>query len=65
MGQTTPVESQIYVQSTFVVRKLNRFAHAGAQAVTDRPGVTYNPLFIYSGSGLGKTHLMLAIGNQI
>ena len=54
-----------YTFDNFIVGDCNSFAHAAAKAIVDNLGKTYNPLFIFGNDGLGKTHLIHAIGNEI
>jgi chromosomal replication initiator protein len=68
-GRSTQLGSPIldprYTFDTFVIASSNRFAHAAAQSVAESPAQSYNPLFIYGDAGLGKTHLLHAIGNYV
>jgi chromosomal replication initiator protein len=61
----SPVLDPRYTFDTFVIAKTNRFAQAAAQSVSESPARSYNPLFIYGDAGLGKTHLLHAIGNYV
>lgn len=62
---TTTVLNPKYTLANFVVGPSNNVAYAAAQAVIQNPGTSYNPLFLYGGTGVGKTHLMLGVGNAL
>jgi chromosomal replication initiator protein len=62
--ETLPIDRR-YTFDTYVVGDSNHLAHAACAAIADAPGETYNPLFIYGGVGLGKTHLLHSVANQI
>ena len=63
-GDTLPLTPE-FTFDAFVIGESNSFAHAAARAVAETPGRAYNPLFVYGESGLGKTHLLHAIGNYV
>ena len=65
LGSTMPTVNFEYTFDNFIVGSSNKFAHAACIAVADKPAQDYNPLFIYGPSGLGKTHLLYAVTNEI
>ena len=65
LGSTMPVVNFEYTFDNFIVGNSNKFAHAACVAVAENPAMNYNPLFIHGPSGLGKTHLLYAITNEI
>lgn len=65
LGASKPVINERYRFDNFIVGSGNEFAYAACQAIAQNPGTKYNPLFIYGGVGLGKTHLIQAVGNGI
>ena len=65
VGSTMPTVNFEYTFDNFIIGSSNKFAHAACIAVADRPAQDYNPLFIYGPSGLGKTHLLYAVTNEI